>query len=96
MAPVPLETIRGWFETACRPMGSRQLVGRQVLDSLLSDSFASLLANGSGQLVGQRFCTGVVGQRFCTGFVGQRFCTALSKMALYRRYWPKVLYSIVG
>ena len=87
MAPVPLETIRGWFETACRPMGSRQLVGRQVLDSLLSDSFASLLANGSGQLVGQRFCTGVV---------GQRFCTALSKMALYRRYWPKVLYSIVG
>ena len=87
MAPVPLETIRGWFETACRPMGSRQLVGRQVLDSLLSDSFASLLANGFGQLVGQRFCTGVV---------GQRFCTALSKMALYRRYWPKVLYSIVG
>ena len=40
LAPVPLETMRGWFETACWPMGSRQLVGRQVLDSLLSDSFA--------------------------------------------------------
>ena len=37
MAPVPLETMRGWFETACRPTGLRQLVGRQVLDSLLSD-----------------------------------------------------------
>ena len=30
MAPVPLETIRGWFETACCPTG---------LDSLLSDRF---------------------------------------------------------
>ena len=36
---MPLETMRGWFETACRPTGLRQLVGRQVLDSLLSDRF---------------------------------------------------------
>ena len=95
MAPVPLETIRGCLrqlvvrQVLDSLLSDRfgQLVVRQVWDSLLSDSFASLLANGFGQLVRQRFCTGVV---------GQRFCTALSKMALYRRCWPKVLYSIVG